>query len=229
MTKLNAGSSGSAIALQASIRADHRSHSNRNNRLLEICVSSWKQGSSSNPNRDKNALFAILPISIFLVLCALLSACAGTSSDPATAPVITTQPAKATVTVGQTATFTVAAAGTAPLSYQWTKNGMSVGTNSATYTTAATTSSDNNAKIQVMVSNSKGSAPSSVAHSHRGRRPDETDDHHATGERNSHSWPDRNLHRGCDGHSSAYVSVDQEWDERRDKLRHLHDCGDGIG
>ena len=142
---------------------DHRSHSNRNNRLLEICVSFWKQGSSSNPNRDKNALFAILPISIFLVLCALLSACAGTSSDPATAPVITTQPAKATVTVGQTATFTVAAAGTAPLSYQWTKNGMSVGTNSATYTTAATTSSDNNAKIQVMVSNSKGSAPSSVA------------------------------------------------------------------
>jgi hypothetical protein len=40
---------------------------------------------------------------------------------------------------------------------------MNVGTNSATYTTAATASSDNGAKIQVMVSNSKGSAPSSIA------------------------------------------------------------------
>ena len=149
--------------VQASIHARGRLHSNRNNRLLEICVSSCKQSGSLNPNRDKNALFAILPISIFLVLCALLAACAGTSSAPAIAPVITAQPANATVTVGQTATFTVAATGTAPLSYQWTKNGMNVGTNSATYTTAATASSDNGAKIQVTVSNSKGSAPSSVA------------------------------------------------------------------
>src|ERR1700744_6072363 len=108
MTKLNAESSGSTIALRASSRADHRSQSNRNSQLLEICVSSWKQGGSSNSNRNKNALFAILLVSILLALCALLSACAGTSSAPATAPVITTQPANATVTVGQTATFTVA-------------------------------------------------------------------------------------------------------------------------
>ncbi len=93
----------------------------------------------------------------------MLAACAGTSSAPAIAPVITAQPANTTVTVGQPATFTVAATGTAPLSYQWTKNGMNVGTNSATYTTAATASSDNGAKIQVTVSNSKGSAPSSIA------------------------------------------------------------------
>jgi Immunoglobulin domain len=162
-TKLNARPSRSASALQASIHAGERTHSNRNNRILEICVSSWKQGSSSNPNRHKNAFFAILPVSIFLALCALLSACAGTSSAPATAPVITAQPASATVTVGQPATFTVAATGTAPLSYQWTKNGTAVGTNSATYTTAATASSDNGAKIQVTASNSKGSAPSTVA------------------------------------------------------------------
>jgi plastocyanin len=163
MTKLNPGSSRSASAPQASIHTRERSHSNGNNRTLEICVSLWKQGSSSNPNRDKNALFAILPVLVFVALCGFLAACAGTSSTPATAPVITAQPANATVTVGQPATFTVAAAGTSPLSYQWTKNGMSVGTNSATYTTAATASSDNGAKIQVMVSNSKGSAPSSVA------------------------------------------------------------------
>src|SRR5205085_7228168 len=35
------------------------------------------------------------------------------------APTITTQPASQTVSAGQTATFTVTAAGTAPLSYQW--------------------------------------------------------------------------------------------------------------
>src|ERR1700747_345175 len=148
MTKLNARSSWSAFALQASIHVRHRSQSNRNIQLLEIFVSSWKQGSSSNSNRNKNALFAILPVSILLALCALLSACAGTSSAPATVPVITAQPANATVTVGQTATFTVAATGTAPLSYQWTKNGMSVGTNSATYSTAAPTSADNGTQIQ---------------------------------------------------------------------------------
>src|SRR5207245_3952078 len=40
-----------------------------------------------------------------------------------TAPTITTQPANQTVTAGQTATFTVVAAGTAPLTYQWQKKG----------------------------------------------------------------------------------------------------------
>jgi hypothetical protein len=100
---------------------------------------------------------------IFLAHCVLLSACGNTTGTSATAPVITTQPAGATVNVGQPATFTVAATGSAPLTYQWTKNGSSVGTNSATYTTAATASADNGAKIQVTVSNSKGSTPSSVA------------------------------------------------------------------
>jgi hypothetical protein len=85
-----------------------------------------------------------------------------TVNAAATKPSITTQPANVTVTVGQTATFTVVAAGTAPLTYQWTKSGMNVGTNSATYTTAATTSADNGAQIQVTVSNSAGSTPSNM-------------------------------------------------------------------
>src|SRR4029077_14776994 len=59
------------------------------------------------------------------------------------APTITTQPVNQTVTAGQTATFTVAATGTAPLSYQWRKNGTAIsGATSSTYTTPATTSSD---------------------------------------------------------------------------------------
>jgi len=43
-----------------------------------------------------------------------------------TAPTITTQPASQTVTAGQTASFSVAATGTAPLSYQWRKNNVAI-------------------------------------------------------------------------------------------------------
>jgi hypothetical protein len=86
-----------------------------------------------------------------------------TVTTTATKPTITTQPANVTVTVGQPATFTVEASGTAPLAYQWTKNGMDVGTNSNTYTIASTATTDNNAKIQVKVSNSAGSATSNTA------------------------------------------------------------------
>ncbi len=43
------------------------------------------------------------------------------------APTITTQPLSQSVTAGAAATFTVVAAGTAPLSYQWSKNGATIG------------------------------------------------------------------------------------------------------
>src|SRR4029077_388089 len=50
------------------------------------------------------------------------------------APTITAQPANQTVTVGQAATFSVVASGTAPLSYQWQKNGADIsGATSASY------------------------------------------------------------------------------------------------
>ena len=79
-------------------------------------------------------------------------------------PSITTQPASQTVSVGQTATFTVAATGTAPLSYQWSNNGTAIsGATSSSYTTPATTSSDNGAVFQVTVSNSIGSVTSDSA------------------------------------------------------------------
>jgi hypothetical protein len=79
-------------------------------------------------------------------------------------PSITTQPASQTVTAGQTATFSVAASGTAPLSYQWQKNGVNIsGATSASYTTPATTAADNGATFKVVVANSAGSAASSEA------------------------------------------------------------------
>ena len=87
-----------------------------------------------------------------------------TVNAAAVAPSITTQPANQTVTVGQAATFTVVATGTAPLSYQWQKSGTAIsGATSASYTTPATTSSDNGAKFVVVVSDSAGSATSNAA------------------------------------------------------------------
>ena len=79
-------------------------------------------------------------------------------------PSITTQPTNQSVTTGQTATFSVSATGTAPLTYQWQKNGAAIsGATSSTYTTPATTNSDNGAQFSVKVSNSIGTATSTVA------------------------------------------------------------------
>src|SRR5258707_179189 len=86
------------------------------------------------------------------------------STTSAVAPSITTQPASRTVTAGQPAAFTVAATGTAPLTYQWKKNGTAIsGATSSSYTTPATTSSDNGAQFTVTVSNSAGSVTSNAA------------------------------------------------------------------
>jgi len=87
-----------------------------------------------------------------------------TVSAAAVPPSITTQPASQTVTAGLTATFTVGATGTTPLTYQWKKNGTAMaGATSSSYTTLATTSSDNGAQFTVVVSNSTGSITSNAA------------------------------------------------------------------
>jgi hypothetical protein len=87
-----------------------------------------------------------------------------TVNAAAVAPTITAQPANQTVTAGQTATFTVVAGGTAPLSYQWQKNGANVaGATAASYTTPATTTSDSGSTFLVMVTNTAGTATSAAA------------------------------------------------------------------
>jgi len=87
-----------------------------------------------------------------------------TVSAAPVAPTITAQPANQTVTAGQTATFTVVATGTAPLSYQWSRSGATIaGATSSSYTTGATTSSDNGAQFTVVVGNTVGSVTSSGA------------------------------------------------------------------
>src|SRR5258708_20887074 len=83
------------------------------------------------------------------------SAVATLTANPApVSPTITTQPASQTVAAGQTATFAVVASGTAPLSYQWQKNGVNIaGAPAASYTTPATTTSDSGSTFSVVVTN----------------------------------------------------------------------------
>ena len=80
------------------------------------------------------------------------------------APSISAQPVSQTTTAGQAATFTVTATGTAPLTYQWNKNGAVIaGATSASYTTPATAAGDNGAAFTVTVSNSVSTLTSSAA------------------------------------------------------------------
>jgi hypothetical protein len=106
-------------------------------------------------------------VSFLAAFVLIMSGCASTpynSNSGGTAPSITAQPVNATVTVGQTATFSVGAAGTSPLSYQWRKNAANIsGATASSYTTPATTSGDNGAKFDVVVSNADGSMTSNAA------------------------------------------------------------------
>ncbi|HLP03705.1 MAG TPA: immunoglobulin domain-containing protein, partial [Opitutaceae bacterium] len=86
-----------------------------------------------------------------------------TGGATATAPSITTQPSSQTVTVGSSVSFSVAASGTAPLSYQWKKGGADIsGATSATYSIASAATGDAGT-YTVVVSNSAGSATSNGA------------------------------------------------------------------
>src|SRR5208282_441172 len=79
-------------------------------------------------------------------------------------PSITTQPQNQTAKLGNPATFSVVASGTAPLSYQWSKNSTMInGATSASYMTPPTVSGDNGAKFSVVVTNIAGNQPSNSA------------------------------------------------------------------
>jgi len=78
-------------------------------------------------------------------------------------PAITAQPSGATLLAGTNASFTVIASGTAPLSYQWLKNGVAIsGATGATLTLSAITVA-NTANYSVTVTNAVGTATSTSA------------------------------------------------------------------
>ncbi len=83
-------------------------------------------------------------------------------SSATVAPSIATQPVNATVTTGASVTFAVVANGTAPLNYQWQKNGAAMaGATGATYTIAAAQTTDAG-NFSCTVTNSAGSATSNA-------------------------------------------------------------------
>jgi glucose/arabinose dehydrogenase len=86
------------------------------------------------------------------------------SAQGPVAPTITTQPASRTVAAGSSVNFSVAASGTAPLSYRWQRDGVDIpGATSSTYTIASAQSGDNGTRFRVVVSNAAGSATSDEA------------------------------------------------------------------
>lgn len=87
------------------------------------------------------------------------------TAGPDTPPGVSNQPAVQSVVAPNTATFSVTATGTAPLAYQWRRNGTNiVGATSSSYTTPPTAvQPDNGALYSVVVSNAAGSVTSDNA------------------------------------------------------------------
>ncbi len=80
------------------------------------------------------------------------------------APGIAAHPASVTVSVGQSATFSVSASGSAPLSYQWQRNGENIsGANGASYKVSSSGLFDNGARFRVIVANSAATVTSNEA------------------------------------------------------------------
>ncbi len=81
-----------------------------------------------------------------------------------TAPSISSPPASQTIFYGDPAVFRVSADGTAPLAYQWFRNGAAISTATASqYTLANVSSNDSGASFFVQVTNAWGAATSSPA------------------------------------------------------------------
>ena len=106
-----------------------------------------------------------------VAVCALLlmAACGG-GEDARQVAAISTQPADASVVAGSPASFSVAAVGSAPLSYQWHssndggKNFAPIsGATSPSFAIVATAPGENGMRLRVVVSNDLGSVTSSTA------------------------------------------------------------------
>jgi hypothetical protein len=100
--------------------------------------------------------------------CVVTNPCGSVESNAATlivntAPVITQHPQNVAVFMGQDAMFTVEATGTAPLHYQWKKNGLDVGDDSASLTLYNVQLGDDGSEITCDVNNVCGTVTSGLA------------------------------------------------------------------
>jgi len=100
----------------------------------------------------------------FLSLLFVLLQITGCGLNCTVRPSISGQPSSQSVALGQPALFTVAAAGSAPLTYQWLKNGEAIsGATQASYVTPATTSADSGSAFTVTIVNRFGKVTSTSA------------------------------------------------------------------
>ncbi len=121
--------------------------------------------------RDEMDSIRCMTCTIVFIAVLPLAGCAQHPADWGTGPtppaptqvVITAQPTNQAVPVGRSATFTVTATGTAPIQYQWSRNGTPIsGATSASYTTPTVASADTGTTYQVTVSNTVNSVVSSA-------------------------------------------------------------------
>ena len=133
----------------------------------------WKRG-TTNVGTDSASLslnpVALADAGIYTVVVTntLNGTTAQTTSDsavvtvtPLPAPVIDVQPQSKTVVAPSGTTFSVTAHGTGTLRYQWKKNGSNVGTDSASYTVAATDLREISALYSVVVTDSNNATATS--------------------------------------------------------------------
>ena len=123
--------------------------------LNSVCLKQPRNGIKSF------AIHLVFGLAVIL----LESGCGGSAPPaPAQPASISAQPVNDTVLVGQSGYFSVTTTGTAPLTYQWTKNGAAItGAATATYTTPVTTEADTGSLFAVTVSNSLNAATSDQA------------------------------------------------------------------
>ena len=99
-------------------------------------------------------------------------------------PDIGLQPASRTVAVGQSVTFRVGATGSAPLAFQWRRNGSPIaGATGSSYTRTNVQLTDNGAFFDVVVSNAFGTATSNAAQLTVTAERGAYGEHHSAGER----------------------------------------------
>ena len=118
--------------------------------------------------------------------------------------------------------------GTGPLSYQWQKGTAAIsGAASASYTTAATTTSDSGSQFSVTVTNSAGNIASNPATLTVTAAPVSALDYATTGKPDGDRGPDSNFLGGGDRNYSLELPVAEGngHNQRRD-IGQLHDAPD---